>query len=145
MPALPSTRRRADDSPRGEDVLSPICRDPLKLCPCVLGRYRELKMKLVAPTTLVETLRQPDRQAYYYQIGATRTLTNSKHLPQNPNGLSLAFDIVPTEYLSARLWDPDGDLWSEMGRIGEALGLQWGGRWKSIHDNPHFQLPVCQC
>jgi hypothetical protein len=25
------------------------------------------------------------------------------------------------------------------GQIGEALGLDWGGRWKDFQDEPHFQ------
>ena len=28
------------------------------------------------------------------------------------------------------------------GRIGEELGLVWGGRWKKSPDKPHFELPA---
>ena len=28
------------------------------------------------------------------------------------------------------------------GRIGEELGLVWGGRWKKSPDRPHFELPT---
>lgn len=28
------------------------------------------------------------------------------------------------------------------GKIGEELGLEWGGRWKSLPDRPHFQRPL---
>jgi len=28
------------------------------------------------------------------------------------------------------------------GRIGEELGLVWGGRWKRTPDKPHFELPA---
>jgi peptidoglycan L-alanyl-D-glutamate endopeptidase CwlK len=32
-------------------------------------------------------------------------------------------------------------LWEKMGEIGEACGLEWGGRWPvRIRDMPHFQL-----
>ena len=31
-------------------------------------------------------------------------------------------------------------LYDQLGRIGEALGLEWGGRWHSIHDGPHYQV-----
>ncbi len=27
-----------------------------------------------------------------------------------------------------------------IGKIGESIGLEWGGRWKSIVDKPHFQI-----
>ncbi len=28
------------------------------------------------------------------------------------------------------------------GRIGEDLGLEWGGSWKGFQDKPHLQLKV---
>jgi len=32
-------------------------------------------------------------------------------------------------------------LWEKMGQIGEACGLEWGGRWRNGKtDRPHFQL-----
>lgn len=47
--------------------------------------------------------------------------------------------------------DKDGDvdirdlynvkLLNVVGRIGQSIGLEWGGSWKSIVDKPHFQLP----
>lgn len=30
-------------------------------------------------------------------------------------------------------------LFEDIGKIGEALGLEWGGGWKKIIDRPHFQ------
>lgn len=35
----------------------------------------------------------------------------------------------------------DNHLFLEMGEIGEKYGLEWGGRWKRIHDGPHLQAP----
>lgn len=29
--------------------------------------------------------------------------------------------------------------WNLLGEVGESLGLEWGGRWKSLNDRPHFQ------
>ena len=47
--------------------------------------------------------------------------------------------------------DKDGDvdikdlynvkLLKVVGKLGESIGLEWGGSWKSIVDMPHFQLP----
>jgi peptidoglycan L-alanyl-D-glutamate endopeptidase CwlK len=31
-------------------------------------------------------------------------------------------------------------LFNKVGKIGQALGLEWGGSWTSIKDLPHFQL-----
>lgn len=30
--------------------------------------------------------------------------------------------------------------WEKVGRIGEILGMEWGGRWTSFPDKPHFQF-----
>lgn len=32
-------------------------------------------------------------------------------------------------------------LFKKVGQIGKNIGLEWGGDWKSIIDQPHFQLP----
>lgn len=32
-------------------------------------------------------------------------------------------------------------LFDKVGRLGQSIGLEWGGAWKSIKDRPHFQLP----
>lgn len=31
--------------------------------------------------------------------------------------------------------------WTLYGEMAKALGLVWGGDWKSIHDRPHIELP----
>jgi hypothetical protein len=37
-------------------------------------------------------------------------------------------------------YNEDG-FFDEVGKIGQSLGLEWGGSWHSIVDKPHFQLP----
>jgi len=37
-------------------------------------------------------------------------------------------------------WNPTGLHWVTLGKLGESLGLEWGGRW-SKPDRPHFQIP----
>jgi peptidoglycan L-alanyl-D-glutamate endopeptidase CwlK len=32
--------------------------------------------------------------------------------------------------------------WGRVGAIGESLGLTWGGHFKNIHDDPHFEYPA---
>ena len=34
----------------------------------------------------------------------------------------------------------DHALYRELGPLGESLGLEWGGRWKTIVDEPHYQF-----
>ena len=34
----------------------------------------------------------------------------------------------------------ENPLYRELGPLGESLGLEWGGRWKTILDEPHYQF-----
>lgn len=67
---------------------------------------------------------------------------------------SRALDIVPLRHGKV-VWgtagngldqDPTDDdrddleLWQRIGAIGEAYGLEWGGRWPRFKDMPHFQV-----
>jgi len=47
-----------------------------------------------------------------------------------------AVDVVEFKNGKALWKNPN---WNKIGRLGEAEGLEWGGRWKSIIDKPHFQ------
>jgi peptidoglycan LD-endopeptidase CwlK len=38
-------------------------------------------------------------------------------------------------------WDSDGiSDWIELGKLGESIGLEWGGNFSSLRDLPHFQF-----
>jgi len=47
-----------------------------------------------------------------------------------------AVDIVEFKNGKALWKNPN---WNKIGLLGEKEGLEWGGRWKSIVDKPHFQ------
>lgn len=52
------------------------------------------------------------------------------------HNFGVAYDI--TEFQNGRpVWESSN--YTIAGHIGEGLGLEWGGRWKSIVDRPHFQ------
>ncbi len=51
-----------------------------------------------------------------------------------------AFDIVPVVNGKPD-WDGSHPVWEQAGEIGESVGLEWAGRWKSFKEKPHFQLP----
>jgi peptidoglycan L-alanyl-D-glutamate endopeptidase CwlK len=59
------------------------------------------------------------------------------HGPECPHVLGIAYDAVPVENGDA-IWS-DNALWEKIGAIGESVGLDWGGRYKTIRDRPHFQ------
>ncbi len=51
----------------------------------------------------------------------------------------VAFDVIRNDGKGAY---NDSDGWfTKVGKIGKALGLEWGGDWSSPVDKPHFQLP----
>lgn len=77
---------------------------------------------------------------------------------------SIVTNCRGTDYKSMHQWgvafdvginmdtDNDGDiditdiycakLLNRVGQIGQKIGLEWGGSWKTIVDKPHFQLPT---
>ena len=126
-------------------ALSPQCRDPLRLCPCIRSLYLALYAAChdegINPVT-VETLRQLDRQKYYVRIGVSWTL-ESFHLPQPPNGQALAFDVCPKDYLREPLWRPRGEKWKQMRMVARELGLIVGAPWP--RDKGHMYIRKCRC
>lgn len=129
------------------DLITPTYKGVDGLCPCVRSRVQQLMRACSdagAPLTLIETLRGADRQDHYWRIKATRTL-DSLHEPQRPEGLALAADLCPTEYLPMKGWNSRGLFWSLLGKLAGDLGLTWGGSWAGFKDLCHVQLERCLC
>lgn len=53
------------------------------------------------------------------------------------HNFGVAFDVGIFE--SGQYLD-ESVFYSVVGLIGETIGLEWGGRWKNIQDEPHYQL-----
>ncbi len=53
---------------------------------------------------------------------------------------SLAVDVVPLVN-GKPVWSAADPVWQKVGKIGEAAGLEWAGRWKRGREFPHFQHP----
>lgn len=115
------------------------------------------------PIFIFETLREQDVQNAYYAQGrmsltdindlrkkaglyeltlreSVNTITDSVNMVYMGvgHGNGTAVDIVPTKD-GALWWNAPAEVWESIGKIGESIGLVWGGRWKSW-DGPHFQL-----
>jgi len=56
------------------------------------------------------------------------------------HNFGVAWDFVVFDDRGQPLWD--SPLMDRCGRIGEELGLEWGGSWKRFVDKPHLQLKV---
>ena len=57
----------------------------------------------------------------------------------SPHNFGVAFDCAPV--INGKLeWPSDMTLWQEIGRVGKAIGMVWGGDFHSITDYPHFEM-----
>jgi peptidoglycan L-alanyl-D-glutamate endopeptidase CwlK len=79
-----------------------------------------------------------EQEALYAQGRTTKgkIVTNARGGHSNHN-FGIAFDIGVfdgTRYLD------ESPLYAAVGVLGMELGLEWGGSWKTIHDEPHYQL-----
>lgn len=83
-----------------------------------------------------------EEQAALYAKG--RTAPGDKVTNARPgyswHNFGVAWDFVVFDDRGQPLWD--SPLMERCGRIGEGLGLEWGGSWKSIKDTPHLQLKM---
>ncbi len=50
----------------------------------------------------------------------------------------VAFDCAPLSVNGGIDWGNIA-LFKKVGKIGESIGLEWGGSWKNFPDYPHFQ------
>lgn len=79
-----------------------------------------------------------EQDALYAQGRTTPGLkvSNAKGGQSNHN-FGLSFDIA---IFRGKEYCDDHPLYRELGQLGKSLGLEWGGDWRSIQDEPHFQL-----
>jgi hypothetical protein len=108
-------------------------------------RFRPLAITLIAriveagiAVVIVNTRRTAEEQAINIANGASWT-THSKHLTGD------AIDLAPFEMYDLHgpdkiMWSATDPTWLRMGKIGESLGLRWGGRWQQ-QDMGHFEYP----
>lgn len=100
------------------------------------SRFRPIAEELIAksleagvPLTIITTLRSYQEQELAVQHGTSWTM-KSLHLPQPPDGKSLAIDVCPTELLTQKNWAPLNPLWWIVAQIGTRLGLRSGMDWE---------------
>lgn len=89
---------------------------------------------------VTSTYRDAECQDALYAQGRTtpgKRVTNAKG-GQSWHQYRVAFDVVPLVAGKA-IWD-DRRIWQRIGALGESVGLEWAGRWKSFPESPHFQF-----
>lgn len=85
-------------------------------------------------------MRSKAEQDALYAQGRTApgsVVTNAKY-PWSLHCWGVALDFAPV--VGGKADYSNVALFERVGAIGESLGLDWGGRWTSIVDRPHFQL-----
>ena len=88
---------------------------------------------------VISGTRTYEEQNALYEQGRSkpgRIVTNARGGYSNHN-FGIAFDIGVFE--GGRYLD-ESPAYKAVGAIGMKLGLEWGGNWKTIQDEPHFQL-----
>lgn len=87
-----------------------------------------------------ETLRTAERQAFLYGFGrdyddGRGTVTKVQDVRKGWHASGLAVDIVEDDNSP---WTAPQAFWQTLGKLAEANGLTWGGRWRFV-DLPHCQ------
>lgn len=93
---------------------------------------------------ITSTYRDLEAQSALYSQGRTapgKVVTNAR-AGQSFHNYRVAFDVVPLRD-GKPVWGAsgaDGDLWVAIGKLGEAQGMDWAGRWTHFRELPHFQF-----
>jgi len=88
---------------------------------------------------ITSTYRDIEAQNALYAQGRTTKgaiVTNAKG-GQSFHNFRVAFDVVPI--VNGKCVWSNSALWKQIGAIGESVGLEWAGGWKSFKEKPHFQ------
>ena len=90
------------------------------------------------------TLRDFEQQTALYQQGRTAPggiVTNAR-AGDSAHNYGRAYDVVPMRN-GKPVWgtiaDMDAALWRRVGELGESVGMEWAGRWKTFRELAHFQ------
>ena len=92
---------------------------------------------------VTSTYRDHESQAELYAQGRTKPgkiVTKAKP-GQSWHNWKVAVDVVPLRN-GKPVWGTtgaDSELWEKVGEIGESVGLEWAGRWKTFKEFAHFQ------
>jgi peptidoglycan L-alanyl-D-glutamate endopeptidase CwlK len=88
-----------------------------------------------------QTLRTKAEQEELYAQGRTKPglrVTKARY-PESLHCWGVAFDICVIKNGEADY--KDIAAYNTIGKLGEAMGLGWGGAWENFLDRPHYELP----
>jgi peptidoglycan LD-endopeptidase CwlK len=134
-PTAPSPTSSGAVDPRSEKAIA-------ALQPEVRPYARALVLKAASmgiTIKIISGLRTYEEQNALFAQGRTKAgkiVTNARGGFSNHN-FGIAFDIGVFDGSS---YIPESPRYKAVGALGTELGLEWGGNWKTIKDEPHFQL-----
>lgn len=120
---------------RSEKVIASL---HLRVRPYARALYFKAREHGITINIISGTRTYAEQDALYAQ-GRTRpgnVVTNARGGHSNHN-FGIAFDIglfERNQYLG------ESPMYKAVGTLGVELGLEWGGNWKTIVDQPHYQL-----
>jgi peptidoglycan LD-endopeptidase CwlK len=121
--------------PRSEKNIQTLQPEVQPLARALVQKASAAGIKII----VISGLRTYAEQDALYAQGRTapgNKVTNARGGYSNHN-FGIAFDIGVFEgnkYLG------DSPKYKAVGALGMEIGLEWGGSWKTIEDQPHFQL-----
>lgn len=92
------------------------------------------------PIRITEGVRSCARQDALYAQGRTKpgNIVTNARCGESMHQYGIAFDVVFRE----EGYNVSDAQWEALGYAGEAIGLEWGGRWPGFVDRPHFQMKL---
>jgi peptidoglycan L-alanyl-D-glutamate endopeptidase CwlK len=131
---------------KASEVIAPADSRSEKVIATLLAEARPIARALVQKASavgitikIISGLRTYVEQDALYAQGRTapgNIVTNARGGYSNHN-FGIAFDVGVFE---GNKYLPDSPKYKAVGALGVDLGLEWGGDWKTIVDQPHFQL-----
>ncbi len=131
--AFTASKDQAND--RSERVIATLLPHVRPYARALFFKARELDITI----NIISGIRTFAEQDRLYAKGRTAPgakVTNARGGYSNHN-FGLAFDVG---IYSGNRYLPESPLYKAVGALGMELGLEWGGNWKTIVDQPHFQL-----
>jgi len=99
----------------------------------------ECKKQINQDIAITQTLRTVKEQDALFAQGRTKPgeIVTEARGGYSMHNYGVAFDICPL--VNEKLDWNNIPLFEKIGPIGESIGLEWGGHWKTIIDRPHYQ------
>ena len=134
-PQVAFTAPQDGASDRSEHVIATLLPHVRPYARALFFKAREIDItiNIISGT---RTFAEQDRLYAKGRTAAGAIVTNARGGFSNHN-FGLAFDVG---VYSGNRYLPESPLYKAVGALGMELGLEWGGNWKTIVDQPHFQL-----